>query len=151
MGIVESLAKVGGSLMSEFCAIVPSEGTLRILRSPNSVCQNVVGTFHIHFLHSSTEQTAHWLEDKGPMGLVSELSMNPGPFASFGAYANEPGCPGTSRVRCPSWRMKRLYSSYWRGLHPQAVAVSPTRVSARKPFKEKGWLVVAPLPFGVSC
>ena len=43
--------------MSEFCAIVLSEGTLRILRSPNSVCQNVVGTFHIHFLHSSTEHT----------------------------------------------------------------------------------------------
>ena len=45
--------------MSEFCAIVLSEGTLRILRSPNSVCQNVVGIFHIHFLHSSTEHTLH--------------------------------------------------------------------------------------------
>lgn len=59
MGNVESGAEVGGSLMSEFCAIVLSEGTLGILRSPNSVCQNVVGTFHIHFLHSSTEHTLH--------------------------------------------------------------------------------------------
>ena len=59
------------------------------------------------------------------MGLVNELSMNPGPFASFCAYADEPGCPGTSGVRCPSWSMKPLYSSCWRGLHPQAVAVSP--------------------------
>ena len=59
------------------------------------------------------------------MGLINELSMNPGPFACFGAYADEPGCPGTSRVRCPSWSMKPLYSSCWRGLHPQAVAVSP--------------------------
>lgn len=27
------------------------------------------------------------------MGLVNELSMNRGPFASFGAYADEPGYP----------------------------------------------------------
>ena len=45
--------------MSEICAIVPSEGTLRILRSPNSLCQIMVGNFHIHFLHSSTEHTLH--------------------------------------------------------------------------------------------
>ena len=59
MGNVESGAEVGGSLMSEFCAIVQSEGILGNMRSPNSVCRNVVGTFHVHFLHSSTEHTLH--------------------------------------------------------------------------------------------
>ena len=29
------------------------------------------------------------------------------------------------RVRCDDWRMKTLFSSCWRGLHPQALAVSP--------------------------
>lgn len=71
------------------------------------------------------------------MGLVNELCVNRGPFASSGAYADEPGCPGTSRVRCPSWRMKPLYSSCWRGLHPEAVLSLPTvylleRLSSRK-------------------
>ena len=37
MGNVESGAEVGGSLMSEFCAILPSEGTLGIQRRPDSV------------------------------------------------------------------------------------------------------------------
>ena len=66
-----------------------------------------------------------WLEERGPMGLVNELCLNPGQFVSFRACASEPGCPGTSKVRHPSWRMKTLFFSCWRGLHPQSVTVSP--------------------------
>ena len=59
------------------------------------------------------------------MGLVNEPCLNLGPFVSFGACASEPGCPRTSRVRRPGWRMKTLFFSCWRELHPQAVTVSP--------------------------
>lgn len=59
------------------------------------------------------------------MGLVKEPCLNLGQFVSFGACASEPGCPRTSRVRCPGWRMKTLFFSCWRELHPQAVTVSP--------------------------
>ena len=137
-------------LLSEFCAIVQSKGIEWIIGCLITLCVYGFRTFHVCFWHCSTEHTCTLVGKNQVRWVLSMSRPWIGLFVSFWSCTDELEWLGNSRVKCDDWRMKTLFSFYWRGLHHQAVAASPPPspcVSARKPL----CLVVASLPYGSSC
>ena len=109
----------------------------------------VFRTFHVCFWHYSTEHTCTLVEKIRSGGSCQWAVLESGCLFPSGHALMNLNDWETPESSVLTGRMKTLFSFCWRGLHHQAVAVSPRPpcVSARKTF----CLVVASLLYGSSC